>query len=226
MTATDPPTSTTQSPPDTSGTSRTSRKLAKEQTRQRLLDAALAVLDEQGEDGLTTTEITRRAGTAQSTFYVHFADMDDLLRALVAQLWASGRAATRRTHARVERSPSVTEAVRAMFRRTEQLLSAHPAVLRLVLRSRLDPSSPLGELTRAELETSRRNLTAALAASGAPHATPKERRQLAMQVDGIFALLETYALGLIDGRYDDLEEVIDVLVGFARAITVKRGRRA
>ncbi len=201
----------------------TPRKLAKQQTRQRLLDAAVAILDEQGEAGLTTTSVTRRAGVAQSTFYVHFVDMDDLLRALVSQLWASGRAATRRTRQRARAEAlSVREAVRALFRRTEQMLSAHPAVLRLVLHSRLDPTSPLGELTRAELETSRRNLTAALASAGAPHGTASERRRLAMRVDGIFALMETYALGLIDGRYEDLEEVIDALVAFARAITVKR----
>lgn len=199
----------------------TPRKLAKEQTRQRLLDAALAVLDDQGEEGLTTTGVTRRAGVAQSTFYVHFADMDDLIRQLVAQLWASGRAATRRTHARLDRSTSVTDAVREMFRRSETLLSRHPAVLRLVLRSRLDPSSPLGELTRAELETTRRNLTAALAAAGAPHETPEERRRLTLQVDGLVALMETYALGLVDGRYHDLEEVIDVLVPFATALTTR-----
>ncbi len=109
-------------------------------------------------------------------------------------------------------------AIRALFRTTVASLVAHPAVLRLVVRSRLDPSSPLGDDTRAEYEVTLANLTATLAATGVPHATAEERRQLRMRSDGLMAVIETLALGHIEGRYDDIEEVLDVLMGFARAL--------
>jgi AcrR family transcriptional regulator len=69
----------------------TSRKEAKAETRQRLLDAALTVLDDEGDSALTTMRVTKLAGIAQSSFYVHFADVDDLLRQLVDDLLAALR---------------------------------------------------------------------------------------------------------------------------------------
>src|SRR5690606_7427064 len=58
------------------------RSEAKDLTRRRLLRAALEILDKEGEAGLTTVAVAKAAGIAQSSFYVHFKDMQDLLRAL------------------------------------------------------------------------------------------------------------------------------------------------
>jgi TetR/AcrR family transcriptional regulator, fatty acid biosynthesis regulator len=205
------------------GTARplTSRQIAKEQTRQRLLDAALDILDRDGEAGLTTTRVAQRAGVAQPTFYVHFEDMDDLLRTLVHRLWAERRTEARPTRDTVRRA-TTQAAIRALFRTTVASLVAHPAVLRLVVRSRLDPSSPLGDDTRAEYELTVANLSATLAATGVPHTTPEDRRRLRMRADALMAAVETLALGHIEGRYDDIEDVLDVLMGVARGLTLNR----
>ena len=195
----------------------TARQLAKEQTRQRLLDAALEVLDTDGEAGLTTTRVTELAGVKQPTFYVHFVGMDDLLVELVRQLWARRRRLTVETSANVRRRGS-TEALRDLFRTTVEALAAHPAVLRLVRRSRLDLAGPLGEYVRAETAVTLGNVTALLAAGGLPYGTPAEQRRLHMQAEGLVALIETLAQGYIDRRYDDLEEVLDVLVQFTHTL--------
>jgi TetR/AcrR family transcriptional regulator, fatty acid biosynthesis regulator len=200
----------------------TARQVAKEQTRQRLLDAALDILDAEGEAGLTTTRVAQRAGVAQPTFYVHFEDMDDLLRELVRQLWAERRTGSRPSRDTVRRATS-RAAVRDLFRATVEALVAHPGVLRLVVRSRLDPSGPLGAYTRAEYDVSLDNLAETLAATGVPHATAEERRQLRQQADGLMAVVETLALGHAEGRYPDMEELLDVLVGFSRGLA--RGPR-
>lgn len=196
-----------------------SRQEAKQQTRQRLLDAALALLDAEGEPGLTTTKVAQRAGIAQSSFYVHFADMDDLLRHLIEQLWDERRAASLSAS---RRQTSASAAVRELFRTTVTLLVAHPAVLRLVVRSRLDPSSPLGDYARSQLAISRRNLVAGLAAGRAPQSTPELQRKLEMQADGLIALVDTLALGHLEGRYPDVEEILDTLVEFSRATSPRR----
>ena len=195
----------------------TARQLAKEQTRQRLLDAALEVLDTDGEAGLTTTRVTELAGVKQPTFYVHFAGMDDLLVELVRQLWARRRRLTVETSANVRHRGSA-EALRDLFRTTVEALAAHPAVLRLVRRSRLDLAGPLGEYVRAETAVTLGNVTALLAAGGLPYGTPAEQRRLHMQAEGLVALIETLAQGYIDRRYDDLEEVLDVLVQFTHTL--------
>ena len=192
----------------------TSRQLAKEQTRRRLLDAALEILDTDGEAGLTTTRVARLAGVKQPTFYVHFTDMDDLLVDLVGQLWARRRSLTRETRETVRDHGSTQDAMREVFRTNVEALVAHPAVLRLVVRSRLDLGSPLGDYVRAETAITLENLTTTLAAGGLPYGTPAEQRRLHMQAEGLVALIETLALSHMENRYEDLDEVLDVLVQF------------
>ena len=199
----------------------TRRQVAKEQTRQRLLDAALEILDTDGEAGLTTTRVTELAGVKQPTFYVHFAGMDDLLVELVRQLWARRRALTVATGEAVRHQGATREALRELFRTTVAALAAHPAVLRLVRRSRLDLAGPLGEYVRAETAVTLGNLTALLAAGGLPHDTPAERRRLQLQAEGLVALIEALAQSYMDNRHDDqddLDDVLDVLVQFAHPL--------
>ena len=58
------------------------REEAKFLTRRRLLDAAATLLGETGYAGLSASAVTRAAGVAQPTFYVHFRDKNDLVRTL------------------------------------------------------------------------------------------------------------------------------------------------
>jgi AcrR family transcriptional regulator len=53
-----------------------------QQRRTELLDAAEALIAENGADKLTVDAITARAGVAKGTYYVHFSTKDDVLQAL------------------------------------------------------------------------------------------------------------------------------------------------
>ena len=57
----------------------------KAETRQLILDGAKKVIQEKGLAGATTREIARRAGCADGTLYVHFADRIELFLALLRQ---------------------------------------------------------------------------------------------------------------------------------------------
>lgn len=57
-----------------------------QQTRRRLLDAALRVFGEVGLHQGSVERIAREAGCSRAAFYQYFADKDDLLRHLAAQL--------------------------------------------------------------------------------------------------------------------------------------------
>lgn len=57
-------------------------------TRMRLLDAAMAVLVEDGAAGFTTTEVGTRAGLSQGAIFKHFPTKADLLAATVEHLFA------------------------------------------------------------------------------------------------------------------------------------------
>ena len=71
-------------------------------TRRALLDAAEAVFAEFGYEGASVAEITRRAGVAQGTFYVHFADKHAAFLELVRHVNRSVREAGARAIEGVE----------------------------------------------------------------------------------------------------------------------------
>ncbi len=48
-------------------------------TRRRLKEALLALIDEQGYEGITIEDITGRADVGRSTFYSHYTSKEDLL---------------------------------------------------------------------------------------------------------------------------------------------------
>jgi AcrR family transcriptional regulator len=201
-----------------------SRRDAKAVTRQRLLDAALAILDEEGEGALATTLITRRAGIAQSSFYVHFGSVDDLVWALIETLGAERLRLTRLARAQLRSAPTDRERLRATFRIPLEGLIAHPHLLRLMLSGPHDPSTPLGAWTKRIRTENRDALVEDLIAAGMPTRTESQRRKLEMLADGIIALTVVLAVGHLERRYPDLEEIIDVLVAFSRGATELRAR--
>lgn len=61
----------------------------------------------------------------------------------------------------------------------------------------------------------RDQLVADLAAAGFDDRTPADRRRLQMIADGIMGMTAELVLGHLDGRYRNLEEMIDVLLAFS-----------
>ena len=57
----------------------------RQESRARLLDAALALYVEQGPEGTTIQAICTRADVAERTFFNHFPTRDDMVRALAAR---------------------------------------------------------------------------------------------------------------------------------------------
>lgn len=190
------------------------REEAKELTRRRLLKAALGLLDEKGEAGLSASAVSRAAGIAQSSFYVHFRDKHDLLTALGDEAVLNMRRVLREARRRSREEPTDHERLRATFRLPLESIARHPALFRLGLRARHHRASPLGEATREFHAGYRRDLAEDLAMLGFASSTVADRRQVEMIADGYIALTEALAEGHLDGRYLDIEQIVDVLVVF------------
>lgn len=68
-----------------------SRSERKQRTRRAILDAALALSDEQTLAALSLRQVAREVGVVPTAFYRHFASLDDLGLALVEESFASLR---------------------------------------------------------------------------------------------------------------------------------------
>src|SRR5262249_16782860 len=98
-------------------------------------------------------------------------------------------------------------------------------LFRLYLQELHQPASPFGEQARKlqrELET---DLFDDLVAYGVPAHTEAQRVRLRLAAEGMAALTQTLGLAFLDGRYKDLEAVIDVLrhFGVGAIRTIREG---
>jgi AcrR family transcriptional regulator len=100
-----------------------------EATRRRILDAAEEVFGEFGFYEASISEITRRAGVAQGTFYLYFRSKRDAFVELIEDIGNRLRAAT---GAASEGAPSRTEAERRGFRAFFEFVAAHRRMYRIV----------------------------------------------------------------------------------------------
>ncbi len=106
------------------------------QTVRRLLDAALAEFDERGFQAVRVDDIVRRAQTSHGTFYLYFANKEDLFKALLRDALHDMQTIT-------DEFPVVTrnEAGRAALRRWVQSFcdtyAAHAAVIRALSQAEI-----------------------------------------------------------------------------------------
>lgn len=198
------------------------RRAAKERTRRRLLAAARQLILAGGESRLAASVVARRAGVGGATFYEHFRNRDDLLRALSDDLFKELRAKLALARQEGVAAPSDEEKLRQEFRIPIEVIAANADLFRLGLRVRHHASSPLGDSSRRLAGNTRDDLVAELVARGYPAATPVERRRLEMVADIHIAATEALALGFIAGRYPDLDEVVDMLVLVTRGTRLTR----
>lgn len=179
-------------------------------TRERLIRAAVAIAMEEGVGAVTTVSVCRRVGIAQSSYYTHFASRDELLSAIGERSAAATRRATRQARLRFGENRD-QEHLRATVRAPLELIRSNPELFRLGLRARHEPeTTPLGAHGRAVADLNRDELADDLMAM-ARQDDPDLRRRYEMVADCIAAMVSTLGEGHVEGRYPDMEEVVDLL---------------
>jgi len=137
-----------------------------EETADRLLDAALQVYADHGEQGVTVSALTKASGISLGSLYHHFGSVDGLMTALVLR-WLSrllgelttalGRSRTARTGVRalvrtyltfVQENPAGSRLVHSSY--SDRLVMAEARQLRDAQEARL---SPLTEWMQQHIES-------------------------------------------------------------------------
>lgn len=108
------------------------------ETADRLLDAALRVYAESGEQGVTVEALTKASGVSLGSLYHHFGSVDGLMNALLMR-WL-GRMLGEVTAA-LQRSRTARTGIRAVVRAYLGFVQEHPDAARLLHSSYADRQS-------------------------------------------------------------------------------------
>lgn len=100
----------------------TKKRRSRQETRQKLLDAALQVFARNGYERATVDEIVREAGFSKGAFYVHFETKEDLFWEMLEERIAAQQETFRQT---VDASLSVAENERRILEQAFNM-STHP----------------------------------------------------------------------------------------------------
>jgi AcrR family transcriptional regulator len=93
------------------------RRVAVEETRQRILEATLALHSEKGIFGTSWQDIAQRADVSVATVYKHFPSLDELVPACGELMYAITRPPS------LEHAPQIFAGARSLEERLERLIS-------------------------------------------------------------------------------------------------------
>lgn len=114
------PQTTSRKPDRKRARKRFAREEKKADTRRRLVDAALVLLEKRSFDGMSLREVTREAGVVPAAFYRHFRDMEELGLTLVDEAMSSLRAMTRAARENVPTEDIIERSVDTVVSHVQQ----------------------------------------------------------------------------------------------------------
>lgn len=191
------------------------RDEAKLLTRRRLLEAATRLLGSEGYAPLTASKIAREAGIAQSSFYVHFKDKDDLLRTLADEMTARLRRVLKDAR-RFALHELDRDRIRGAYRAALGGIDANREVFLLFVQEGRQVGSPLAEYFRELQEEVKRDFVEDLQRMGFAFEDPAQRRLLEMAAEVMIAMAVAVGMGRLEGRYPDMEECVEMLAAFTQ----------
>ena len=183
-----------------------SRRERKELTRRRLVEGVLDIARHDGLAAVSTRRLADAAGIQQPSFYGHYACLDDCIRDATEEVADRIRRVIRERRREIAQG-APSEALRAAYVATVDAFLEHRELSEILLRYRRD-KSPLGELIRASLDTSRRELIEDMRNLGL---TEELVPHLEIHAELILASSLACVEGLLDGRFDSRDAVVEVL---------------
>ena len=171
-----------------------SRKQQKEETRQKLMDAATAELASgRSFDTLSLREVAKLAGIAPTSFYRHFHDMEGLGLALIEE---HSEALLNLMHGVREQASDGRSVIRASVETLFDCIFRNQGLSRMILQESLSPYSPFRSASEKLLMTMSRDLEEFLTWDAKNRGVPLGHPQLA--AESTVAILFTTGIALLD----------------------------
>jgi TetR/AcrR family tetracycline transcriptional repressor len=96
-----------------------------------VIDGALALVDEEGLDGLTIRRLAQRLGVTPMALYWHFKNKDELQHALVDRMWSL-------VDSKVDPAVPWIDRLRALMESVVAVLRTHPSAAQLMMTANLE----------------------------------------------------------------------------------------
>lgn len=194
---------------------RGSRRERKEETRRRLLDAALALLSQHSFDSISLREIAREAGITPTAFYRHFDDMEELGLVLVEEAFGTLHQLIRDARADTTLHGDV---VRRSVAVVLEHVQRHRSHLRFIARERYGGVRRLRRMIRVELELFANELAVDLARFPLLEHWSREDRQMYAQL--LVDTVVTTTAALLDASPEEEQRIAHRIERQLRLIVV------
>lgn len=191
-----------------------SRKQQKEETRQKLMDAATAELASgRSFDTLSLREVARLAGIAPTSFYRHFHDMEGLGLALIEEHGAGLLTLMHRVREQASEGRSV---IRASVETLFDYIFSNQGVSRMILQESLARESAFRKAAKKLFVTMSVDLGDFLIWDAEERGVPLSHPQLA--ATSAVAILFTAGIALLDTPAEDRDRCIEDAITQLRMI--------
>jgi AcrR family transcriptional regulator len=160
-----------------------------EETRNRILDAALRLFRERGFEQTTMRDVASEAGVATGAAYYYYRSKEELVMAFYVRTDEEGRAAFQKV---IDGTKDLKKRIRGIIDVKFAQFTEHRALLSALLKAGVDPRAPLSPFGAESKEVRERNIAwYARALDGSNVSVPKD---LAADLP---QLLWLYHMGLI-----------------------------
>ncbi|CBL44825.1 Transcriptional regulator [gamma proteobacterium HdN1] len=193
------------------------RNATKARTRARIVNAAIETLIEEGYAGISMNKVTKRAGIAQPSFYVHFETMEQLFEAMandLAERFIHPLQRSLETVLLTLHPEEIRDVIHRLFIAGFDIIRGQQALCRMVWAERDQPNSPLGAHLSRFYNDNKVGWAQVFMNIGIAGKTPTEQVRLRLFMDGVFALFECYASQFIAGHYEDVEAPAEALTDY------------
>jgi AcrR family transcriptional regulator len=198
-------------------TSRLTRRESTELTRRRLIDGAIDILRHEGVAAATTGRIASAAGLKQPSFYVHFADRDQILNAAALEIGQRVIAKVQGALSRIDPSDA-PRSIRAAHAAIVDTFLAETELTRIFLRHRTDDGTVLGRAFRGLLDEARSQIVDGMVHGFSRHGVAVPRQTAEVYVELLVAAVLGMLEGLLGGRLTDRAASIDAIARLTGAM--------
>lgn len=195
----------------------TGRRSGKARTREKLLQAAIDILIEDGYAGFSMNKVAKGAGIAQPSFYTHFENTEQLLEGLADEVLNRYLPPIQLAVHGMVLNLSPTEAralIHRLFLLAFNVVKSQEKLVQMIWSEREQRTSPFGERLRTLYNQIKLSWSQVLLDIGLVPVGPDYQLRLAIFMDSTFALFETYAGSWLDGRYADPAPLVDALADY------------